>query len=326
MAGTQLVVGVDVGGTNVRAAVFDVHHWRWLAPPRRQAVAEGGDRLMDLVAETVHAAVDDAGLGLEAIGAVGVGFPGIVDPEAGASRHAVNLPQWKGGPVREWLEARLGRPVRVENDVRVAGLGEFLLGAGQGRRSLVYISAGTGLGGALFAEGRPWRGATFQAGEMGHMILDPSEKAPLCRCGRRGDAESYLSGRAIEEAARWSPPSRPVRERGFGGWAGGRSPGSSSAGPGDEVPRPPSIQPADAPRPRGPGGRRGIGGPPAYPVEEAGRAAWGQDARAGEGGPQVRRAVLGAHSGLYGAALLAAGWDGLQGAPCPGPATGSPGA
>lgn len=326
MAGTQLVVGVDVGGTNVRAAVFDVHHWRWLAPPRRQAVAEGGDRLMDLVAETVRAAVDDAGLGLEAIGAVGVGFPGIVDPEAGAARHAVNLPQWKGGPVREWLEARLGRPVRVENDVRVAGLGEFLLGAGQGRRSLVYISAGTGLGGALFAEGRPWRGATFQAGEMGHMILDPSENAPLCRCGRRGDAESYLSGRAIEEAARSSLRRDLSASEALEAGQAGDHPAHRLRA---QVTRYlalllSNLQMLLDPEVLVVGG--GLGVHPAYPVEEAGRAAWGQDARAGEGGPQVRRAVLGAHSGLYGAALLAAGWDGLQGAPCPGPATGSPGA
>ncbi|HEY8531447.1 MAG TPA: ROK family protein, partial [Limnochorda sp.] len=204
MATGKPVVGVDVGGTNVRAAVFDPATWRWLAPPRRRALAEGAGQVVDLIAQTVRQAVGDAGLPLEAIGGVGVGFPGIVDPGAGRSLYAVNLPEWKGGPVRAWLEARLGLPVQVENDVRAGGLAEFRLGAGKGRRSMVYVSVGTGIGGALFVEGRRWLGATFQAGEIGHMVLDPSEAAPLCRCGQRGDAEAYLSGRAIEEAARRS--------------------------------------------------------------------------------------------------------------------------
>lgn len=310
MARGKPVVGVDVGGTNVRAAVFDPGRWQWLAPPRRRAVSEGADQVVDLIAQTVRQAVEDAGLCLDEIGCVGVGFPGIVDPQAGESLYAVNLPRWKGGPVREWLETRLGLPVQVENDVRAGGLGEFLLGAGKGRQSMVYVSAGTGIGGALFVEGRPWLGATFQAGEIGHMVLDPSETAPLCRCGQRGDAEAILSGRAIEEAARTS--------LGLGLSAGE----VLEAGRNPEHPASPlraqvmtylalllsNLQKLLDPEILVVGG--GLGLHPAYPVEEAARRVWGQEALEAKQGPQVRRAALGSHSGLYGAALLAAGWDG----------------
>lgn len=317
MAEGKPVVGVDVGGTNVRAAVFDPESWRWLAPPRRRAIAERAGQVVDLIAQTVRQAVGDAGLPLEAIGGVGVGLPGIVDPGAGRSLYAVNLPQWKGGPVREWLQARLGLPVQVENDVRAGGLAEFLLGAGKGRRSMIYVSVGTGVGGALFVEGRRWLGATFQAGEIGHMVLDPSEAAPLCRCGQRGDAEAYLSGRAIEEAARTS--------LGLGLSAGevleaGRNPEHPAAHLRAQVITYLALLLSNLQKLLDPevlvvGG--GMGLHPAYPVEEAARRVWGQEALEAAQGPRVRRAALGSHSGLYGAALLAAGWDETVSVPSP---------
>lgn len=308
MASGKSVVGVDVGGTNVRAAVFGPNCRQWLAPPVRRAVAEEADHVVDLVARTVRQAIEQANVGMEEIGAVGVGFPGIIDPQTGVSRFAVNLPRWTGGPLREWLEARLGLPVRVENDVRAGGLGEFLLGAGMGSGSMVYVSVGTGVGGALFLGGRAWPGATFQAGEIGHVVLDPSDEAPLCRCGQRGDAEALLSGRAIEETAQVLLASESTAGDVL---EAGRDPDHPARELRERVTRYLMLLIANIQRLLDPeriviGG--GLGLHRAYPVEEA-AAATGRAGLEFQAMPSVRRAALGPHSGLFGAALVAQGCD-----------------
>jgi predicted NBD/HSP70 family sugar kinase len=130
---------------------------------------------------------------------VGLGIPGLVDVEQGAVKHAVNLGvdgDWV--PLRAELEARLGLPVAVENDVNVATLGAVAL---TGIRDLVYLSIGTGLAAGLVLDGVLRRGATGAAGEIGHVPVDPH--GAICQCGQRGCLETVASGRALAEA--WKP-------------------------------------------------------------------------------------------------------------------------
>ena len=134
---------------------------------------------------------------------VGLGIPGLVDVERGAVKHAVNLGvdgEWV--PLRAELEARLGVPVAVENDVNVATLGAVAL---TGIRDLVYLSIGTGLAAGLVLDGRLRRGATGAAGEIGHVPIDPLGAA--CQCGQRGCLETVASGRALAEA--WPSGDQP---------------------------------------------------------------------------------------------------------------------
>jgi len=160
----------------------------------REATEPGADGVVRTV-ERVVAHLGAATDGSPAT-SVGLGIPGLVDVERGAVKHAVNLGvdgEWV--PLRAELEARLGLPVAVENDVNVATLGAVAL---SGIRDLVYLSIGTGLAAGLVLDGTLRRGATGAAGEIGHVPIDPD--GALCSCGQRGCLELSASGSALSAA------------------------------------------------------------------------------------------------------------------------------
>jgi glucokinase len=190
-AGGPGAIGLDIGATKTLGVLVDAEG-RVLRQVR-EATEPGPDgvvRTAELVVEHLGTAAT-----------VGLGIPGLVDVERGAVKHAVNLGvdgEWV--PLRAELEARLGVPVAVENDVNVATLGAVAL---SGIRDLVYLSIGTGLAAGLVLDGVLRRGATGAAGEIGHVPIDPH--GAVCQCGQRGCLETVASGRALAEA--W--PSRP---------------------------------------------------------------------------------------------------------------------
>ncbi len=195
-------IGLDIGATKTLGVLVD-DDGRVLQQVR-EATEPGADGVVRTAALVV------AHLGAAADGApatsVGLGIPGLVDVERGAVKHAVTLGvdgQWV--PLRAELEARLGVPVAVENDVNVATLGAVAL---SGIRDLVYLSIGTGLAAGLVLDGTLRRGATGAAGEIGHVPIDPLGAA--CQCGQRGCLETVASGRALAEA--W--PSAPGKQSG----------------------------------------------------------------------------------------------------------------
>jgi glucokinase len=131
---------------------------------------------------------------------VGLGSPGAVDAETGAVSGARNLPGWEGSfPLGPALSDRLGCPVRLGNDVQVAVDGEFALGAGRDVSSLLGVWWGTGVGGGIILDGKPWvgRGA---AGEIGHVVV--RQGGARCTCGRKGCMEAYAGRAAMEIHAR----------------------------------------------------------------------------------------------------------------------------
>jgi glucokinase len=132
---------------------------------------------------------------------VGVGIPGIVDPD-GLLRFAPNLLGANGTQVREGLQDRLGDKalVHVDNDANCAAIGECTFGAGIGRSDVLFVTLGTGIGGGILAGGRLLRGAGNFAAEIGHMVVDPH--GPPCGCGRRGCWERYASGSGLGRIAR----------------------------------------------------------------------------------------------------------------------------
>jgi glucokinase len=190
--------GIDLGGTKIQAVVVDEEP-TVLGSARRATPTSGAPA--DVAAE-MAAALRDAAKAAEiepaALAGVGVGSPGTI--EDGNVSNAGNLPNWEGTfPLAATLQTALGTEVRLGNDVQVATLAEFKLGAGRLYRSLVGVFWGTGVGGGLILDGKPWRGRGG-AGEIGHMVVVMD--GARCTCGRRGCVEAYAGRGAMEEHAR----------------------------------------------------------------------------------------------------------------------------
>ena len=188
----RLRVGVDVGGTNIRASVFAPDGTR-LAGAAEQS-PHGGDAVVASVCRTVRAAVEHVPDGLyRPIGGIGIGIPGTVDPHTGIVRNAVNL-----GIADLDLAGRVGRelgvPVHAENDLNVAAAGAALVFP-QAHGSLAILNLGTGLGAGIVSHGRVVTGTHGVAGEIGHVSVDPD--GVRCGCGQRGCLETFVSATAL---------------------------------------------------------------------------------------------------------------------------------
>lgn len=192
--------GIDLGGTKIEAIVVDKDN-NVLGSARQPTPTVGGP---GDVAQAMIGAVTDActAAGVEpgSLSGVGVGSPGLIDPETGIVSSARNLPGWEGSfPVAETLSKALGPPVKVGNDVRVATVAEFQLGAGKPYESVLGVFWGTGVGGGLILNGQQWLGRG-SAGEIGHTVVKLGGRR--CTCGRRGCLEAYAGRGAMEIRAR----------------------------------------------------------------------------------------------------------------------------
>lgn len=187
------VVGVDLGGTKILVGVVDASH-RILGRAKRPTPArEGAAAILAAILTGIDQALAEAGVQRGELAGVGVGSPGPLD-ENGVILHSANL-DVKDFALGPDLARELGRPVLVQNDVRVGGYGEFRLGAGQGYQDIIAAFVGTGIGGCLILGGRVVRGHTDNAGEIGHIVLKAG--GPRCGCGARGCLEAMASKTAI---------------------------------------------------------------------------------------------------------------------------------
>ena len=186
-------VGVDIGGTKIAVGLLD-DDGTLSARDSAPTSTAGADAVLAQVSELV------AGLGGTPT-AIGVGAPGVVDPVAGVVLSATEvLPGWQGARVRPELSRVAGLPVAVDNDVRAFAHAEARLGAGSPYRRVLFVSVGTGVGGALTEDGRLLRGAHGSAGEIAHLLV--SERGPIpCGCGRFDHLEAVVAGPAIAAAA-----------------------------------------------------------------------------------------------------------------------------
>ena len=195
----EFMVGIDMGGTRVRALVVDAQN-RVLGMQRAPThPKQKPERTVGDLALLVKAAVEQAQVKLSDLRTVSIGVPGAVDPDRGIVQHAPNL-GWKKVALGPKLEALLHVPVFVENDVNIGVMGEYVLGAGQGVRNLVGIFVGTGIGGGILRDGQLYQGARGAAGEVGHIILEVN--GPRCGCGNLGCAEALASRTAMEREVR----------------------------------------------------------------------------------------------------------------------------
>ncbi len=192
--------GIDLGGTKIQAAIVDERH-RVLGQARRPTPTSGGPPdVKDAMAAALAEAAAAAGVETASLAGIGVGSPGEVDARTGAVAQARNLPGWEDPyPLAAELSAATGAPVALGNDVQVATDAEFTLGAGKPYRSLLGVFWGTGVGGGIVLDGKPWLGRGA-AGEIGHMVV--KRKGARCPCGRRGCMEAYAGRAAMEAKAR----------------------------------------------------------------------------------------------------------------------------
>ena len=192
--------GIDLGGTKIQAAVVD-EGGSVIGESRRPTPREGGPPdVAAAMAAAMREAAKEAGVETQALAGVGVGSPGAVDDAAGTVSSARNLPGWDGSfALAKELGGALGTPVALGNDVQVATDAEFHLGAGRPYGSLIGVFWGTGVGGGLILDGRPWLGR-HAAGEIGHMVVKMD--GAHCPCGRRGCIEAYAGRAAMETTAR----------------------------------------------------------------------------------------------------------------------------
>ena len=187
--------GVDLGGTKIQTVIVDDDH-EVLGSARCPTPTSGGPAdVAGAIEGALRAAAVEARVEPAELAGVGVGSPGTI--EGGRVTTARNLPGWEGSfPLAATLTEALGCAVRLGNDVQVATDAEFKLGAGKPYDSLLGVFWGTGVGGGIVLDGKPWNGLGA-AGEIGHMVVEID--GARCTCGRRGCMEAY-AGRAAMEA------------------------------------------------------------------------------------------------------------------------------
>ncbi len=192
------LVGVDLGGTNIATALMDD---KGNIIARRKTDTEAGkgpEKVMQNMIDCIYDVLGDKGI--DSIRGIGLGIPGLVNPPKGICLFAGNLGWGRNIPVIDRFAAEFKVPVFMDNDVRVATLGEKHFGAGRGVDNLICITLGTGVGSGIIIDGKLYRGSTWNAGEIGHTTV--FKDGLLCNCGNRGCLELYVSATGIARRAR----------------------------------------------------------------------------------------------------------------------------
>lgn len=195
---TRHVIGVDLGGTQIRAALCDDAGAVLKRVSTLTRAWEGPEPVAERIEDCIRQVAEGADR-TDLLG-IGLGAPGTVNPWTGVVSYVTNIPGLVNWPAREFLSRLLDTPAYVGNDAKVAALGEHRFGAGRGTESMVYLTVSTGIGGGVIERGRLVLGARGWATELGHIVVEP--EGPRCGCGGYGCLEALASGPAIARQAR----------------------------------------------------------------------------------------------------------------------------
>ena len=201
------LIGVDLGGTQLRVAVANDRGRLKTVVRRPTQAARGRRHVIDRIVATVKEALQEDGSSPRQVRALGIGLPGPVDPAAGLVISPANLPGFKNVPLNRILSRATGIPSFLHHDAHLAALGEHQRGAARGASEVVYVTVSTGIGAGLILRGELYAGAHGIAGEVGHIVVQ--RDGPLCTCGNRGCVEAIASGTGIARAAREQAPGLP---------------------------------------------------------------------------------------------------------------------
>ena len=191
-------LGIDLGGTNVAAAVVD-GEGTILGKVSLPTPRTGAEAVADQMAAAARAAVEQAGITLEQVESVGIGSPGTIEPAEGLIKFWSNL-DFENVPLTALMAERLNKPIYLENDANAAALGEYAAGAGKGSQSMVAITLGTGVGGGAVLGGKLYTGFNYAGMEVGHFVIEHNGRP--CTCGRKGCFEAYCSATALIKRTR----------------------------------------------------------------------------------------------------------------------------
>jgi len=212
-----MLAGIDLGGTQVRVALARSDGNLIASVKTKTPLLPTPQALVDWAVAEI-----DRHRGREKVRSIALAAPGPIDHKRGVLVNPPNLP-WRNVPFAAMLSRATGAKVHLANDADMAGLGEFVRGAGRGTRNMVYITWSTGVGGGTIIDGKLHRGAHGTASEIGHMIIDPN--GPLDNCGQRGCLEAFIGGASLERetgrpavelfaaAANGEPRARMIVER-----------------------------------------------------------------------------------------------------------------
>jgi len=196
----DLILGIDLGGSKILAAVVKSRGEMLSSDESTTPATEGREVVIQSIIDSAHSALKQANCTISEISAIGIGAPGISNPEAGILFTSPNLPGWRNVLLRDIIQDKLGKKAFLINDANAAALGEFYFGAARGVRNFIYVTLSTGIGGGIIIDGKIYSGAIGAAGEVGHMTID--DKGPICNCGNRGCWEMFASGTALAREAR----------------------------------------------------------------------------------------------------------------------------
>jgi len=193
-------IGIDIGGTNIKIAIVDSKGKLAFSESTSTRAEMGYEFTIKNIINLVKDSLTQSEVSVNKIGGIGVGCPGQIDSENGIVRALPNIPGWVNVPLAKILYDEFALPAKIDNDVRVATLGESKFGAGRGYSNLICITVGTGIGSGIIINGQLVRGASKAAGEIGHVIVQ-DRNGEICGCGNVGCVEAVASGPAIVKQA-----------------------------------------------------------------------------------------------------------------------------
>jgi glucokinase len=196
---SEIFVGLDVGGTNVKIGLFDSELKMICKTSITTEADMGPEVVINNMSQAAKELLTEAGFSLQDIVAVGIGTPGPAKYSEGIIIRSTNMPKFKNVPICKMLNERLGAPVVYDNDANVACWGEYTVGAGKGVKDIVFFTLGTGIGGGIVSNGELIHGCDENGAELGHMIIYPDGRS--CNCGQKGCVEAYASATSTAKRA-----------------------------------------------------------------------------------------------------------------------------
>lgn len=188
-------IGVDIGGTKTALGMIDEQGKTMIHTTMPTDLTIPPQEMISKVIAEIKQIIEQSDIDESNIKGIGVGAPGPLDSKVGMITCPPNLPSWRDIPIKKWLEAAFSFPVTIENDANAAALAEKWIGAGKGYENYIYMTVSTGIGAGIITEGRLLRGRKGNAGDIGHIVVNPAYGE--CTCGQKGCLEWIASGTAI---------------------------------------------------------------------------------------------------------------------------------
>ena len=195
----RYTAGIDLGATNIKAGLIlgDKILAKKVVPT---ADFPSREKLINALCEQTNQLLKQSGVSKNNLAGIGIGVPGPVDSIRGIVRYFPNIKGWHNVALKQILQKKTGLPVFIDNDANLMTLAEGRLGAAKGKKNVIGITLGTGVGGGILVNGCLYRGSSLSAGEIGHMLIN--ERGPSCACGGKACLERYVGNKYILEKAR----------------------------------------------------------------------------------------------------------------------------